>query len=75
MDASVLLTALQIYEEKEVISELSRDPRAAGLLRSADAQMALLVSVNTVWLCRARGERGKDKLWDKLQPVLQKLIW
>lgn len=48
VDASVLLTALEIYEEKEVTSEPSRDPRAAGLLSSADEQMALLVTVNTV---------------------------
>lgn len=48
VDASVLLAALEIYEEKEVTSEPSRDPRAAGLPSSADEQMALLVTVNTV---------------------------
>lgn len=50
VDASVLLAALEICEEKEVISEPSRDPRASllGLPSSADEQMALLVTVNIV---------------------------
>lgn len=48
VDASVLLAALEICEEKEVTSEPSRDPRAAGLPSSADEQMALLVTVNIV---------------------------
>ena len=42
----MLVTTFKIYEEKEVTSELSRAPGAAGLWSLPDEQMAFIVTVN-----------------------------